>query len=187
MSKALLGDEIDIHGGGMDLIFPHHENETAQSEAASGKNYVRYWLHNNMFTFKGSKMSKSLGNIQTMRHFLEEWGAEVFKYMVLSVHYRSEAEFSQVTIDHAVAGLGRIYSALKKSKDYGAKIQSQDSEENFSPKIKKALMGGESLVEEPFNCPEIQQFKDQIGRVEREKVELFNNDFANPPSSGPAF
>lgn len=122
MTQALLGEQIDIHGGGMDLIFPHHENEIAQSEAASDKSYVRYWLHNNMFTFSGAKMSKSLGNIRTMRSFLEKYNGEIFKYLVLSVHYRSEAEFSDTTIQNSIAALARIYSALNKATQH---IQSE--------------------------------------------------------------
>lgn len=119
MSFDILGEEIDIHGGGMDLIFPHHENEIAQSEGASGKQYARYWLHNNMFMFSGAKMSKSLGNIRTMRSFLEEYPAEVFKFLVLSAHYRSESEFSETTIANSISGLSRIYSALRSARAAG--------------------------------------------------------------------
>jgi len=113
MINDILGDQIDIHGGGMDLIFPHHENEIAQGEGASGKQYAKYWLHNNMFTFSGAKMSKSLGNIRTMRSFLEEYPPEIFKFLVNSVHYRSESDFSEAVINNCISGLSRIYSALR--------------------------------------------------------------------------
>ena len=115
MTRSLFGEQIDIHGGGMDLIFPHHENEIAQSEGATGKEYAGYWVHNNMFTFGGAKMSKSLGNIRRMRDFLEKFNGETFKYMVLSVHYRSEADFTEATIQNATLALGRIYSSLGKA------------------------------------------------------------------------
>ncbi len=112
MIKELFGDTIDIHGGGMDLIFPHHENEVAQSEAATGKPFVKYWLHWNMINFSGQKMSKSLGNVRTARAFLQEYNAEIYKFMILSVHYRSPSDFSELGIERAVAGLARIYSSL---------------------------------------------------------------------------
>lgn len=112
MAKALLGDQIDIHGGGMDLIFPHHENEIAQSEGATGKRFVRYWVHNNMINFSGAKMSKSLGNIKTARDFMDEYNPEILKYMILSVHYRSVSDFGESAVEHAIHGLARIYSSL---------------------------------------------------------------------------
>lgn len=112
MAKALLGDQIDIHGGGMDLIFPHHENEIAQSEGCNGKHYVKYWLHNNMINFSGAKMSKSLGNIKTARSFMDEYNPEILKYMMLSVHYRSISDLGEQGIEQAIHGLARIYSAL---------------------------------------------------------------------------
>jgi len=112
MVRKHLGDQIDIHGGGMDLIFPHHENEIAQSEAASGKPYVKYWMHNNMINFGGAKMSKSLGNIRTARGFMDEYNPEILKFMMLTVHYRSTLDLGPEAIDQAISGLARIYSAL---------------------------------------------------------------------------
>src|SRR5690606_473959 len=88
MNRKLLGDSIDIHGGGLDLIFPHHENEIAQSEGATGKPFAKYWMHNNMIQFEGAKMSKSLGNLRTMRSFLDSYNGEIFKQLILSHHYR---------------------------------------------------------------------------------------------------
>jgi cysteinyl-tRNA synthetase len=163
MTQALLGEQIDIHGGGMDLIFPHHENEIAQSEGASDKPYVRYWLHNNMFTFSGAKMSKSLGNIRTMRSFLEKYNGEIFKYLVLSVHYRSEAEFSDTTISHAVAALGRVYSALSKAQSY----------------MDQGEVNGTS--------PEWKKMKEQIDRAETKIKESFNDDFGTPQAMAQLF
>lgn len=118
MAKSILGEQIDIHGGGMDLIFPHHENEIAQSEGCFGKTYVKYWLHNNMINFSGAKMSKSLGNIITARSFMDQYDPEILKYLMLSVHYRSVSDFSEQAIEHAVHGLARIYSALAMAESY---------------------------------------------------------------------
>jgi cysteinyl-tRNA synthetase len=118
MIKTLLGESIDIHGGGSDLIFPHHENEVAQSEGCTEKTLARYWIHNNMFTFSGQKMSKSLGNILKARDFIKTYNAEIFKYMVLSVHYRSLAEFSEHVAELATKALARIYSALSVAQEY---------------------------------------------------------------------
>lgn len=112
MIQKNLGETIDIHGGGLDLVFPHHENEIAQSEGATGKPFVKYWLHWNMINFGGAKMSKSLGNIRTGRGFMEQYTAEVLKYMMLTVHYRSTLDLSEESVHQSLAGLARIYSAL---------------------------------------------------------------------------
>lgn len=112
MNLAILGETIDIHGGGMDLIFPHHENEIAQTEALTGKPFVKYWMHNNMLEFGKQKMSKSLGNVLTGRSFLEKYDGEILKYMILQAHYRSTIDFSDAQVELALKGLARIYSAL---------------------------------------------------------------------------
>lgn len=112
MSMKLLGETFDIHGGGKDLVFPHHENEIAQSEAASGKPFVRYWMHNGFVNINAEKMSKSLGNFFTIREILERYDSEVLRFFLLSAHYRSPIDFSDQNLADAEAGLGRIYSAL---------------------------------------------------------------------------
>lgn len=112
MAHSLFGDQIDIHGGGLDLLFPHHENEVAQTESCTGTHYAKYWMHWNMLNFGGNKMSKSLGNVVDMRDFLTKHHSEVYKWMMLSVHYRSLADFTDVTIHQSTAGLARVYSAL---------------------------------------------------------------------------
>jgi cysteinyl-tRNA synthetase len=112
MVQDIFGDSIDIHGGGTDLIFPHHENEIAQSEGASGKPFARYWMHNAMLTFGDKKMSKSLGNIMSAREFLSKYDAEILKFMMLTVHYRSLCSFSAEAMSSAVGGLAKFYSAL---------------------------------------------------------------------------
>ena len=112
MNHALLGEQIDIHGGGRDLIFPHHENEIAQSEAFSGRTFAKYWIHTHLITFSGQKMSKSLGNIYCMRSFLQKYSGELFKFFVLSVHYRSTLDFSEKNLQQALKQLAKIYSSL---------------------------------------------------------------------------
>ncbi|MCS6838370.1 MAG: cysteine--tRNA ligase [Bdellovibrionaceae bacterium] len=107
-----LGAPIDIHGGGMDLIFPHHENEIAQSEGLLAKPFVKYWVHNNLIQLKGSKMSKSLGNIITARDFFNQYHPEIYKFMVLSVHYRSVLDLGDEAIARSIRLLSKIYSAL---------------------------------------------------------------------------
>ncbi len=158
MIRKHLGDQIDIHGGGLDLLFPHHENEIAQSEGCGhGGNYVKYWVHNNMFTFSGSKMSKSLGNIKTMRSFLEEYHPEVFKFIVLSAHYRSEAEFTDQAIQKAMESLSRIYAALSVAHNNASR-----------DKVEAKLIG--AAVD----------FESYINEKKAEIREHLNNDFATP-------
>jgi cysteinyl-tRNA synthetase len=113
MGCTLLGDQFDIHGGGMDLQFPHHENEIAQSEGATGKTFVNYWMHNGFVQIDSEKMSKSLGNFFTIREVLEKFDAEVVRFFIARAHYRSPLNYSDVHIDDAKSGLTRLYTALK--------------------------------------------------------------------------
>jgi len=112
MSSSLLGDTFDIHGGGRDLIFPHHENEIAQSEGASGKPFVNYWMHNGFVNINQEKMSKSLGNFFTIRDILKRYNPEVLRFFILSAHYRSPIDFSDQNLVEAELGLSRFYEAL---------------------------------------------------------------------------
>ena len=114
MSGKCLGETFDIHGGGPDLRFPHHENEIAQSEAATGKHYVNYWMHAGAVRVDGEKMSKSLGNFFTIREILDKYDAEVVRYFLISSHYRSEIDYSQESLQEARSGLDRFYNALKE-------------------------------------------------------------------------
>ncbi len=113
MSQDCLGDQIDIHGGGNDLVFPHHENEIAQSEALTGKRFATYWMHNGMMQLSGAKMSKSVGNLVTIDAFLKENEASVLRMMVLNSSYRGPLTFNEETIEHARKALKRLRSALK--------------------------------------------------------------------------
>jgi len=112
MSVALLGEPFDIHGGGMDLIFPHHENEIAQSEGASGGTFARYWLHNGFLNVDNEKMSKSLGNFFTIRDVLDKFDGETLRFFMLRTHYRSPFNFSDAHLEDARTALRRLYTAL---------------------------------------------------------------------------
>ena len=115
-SKKYIGDIIDIHAGGEDLIFPHHENEIAQSEAANGTEFARYWMHNAFLKINNEKMSKSLGNFFTVREIGEKYPLQVIRFFMLSAHYRSPLNFSDELIEAAKNGLERILTAYDKIK-----------------------------------------------------------------------
>jgi cysteinyl-tRNA synthetase len=117
MIRAHLGDAIDIHGGGRDLIFPHHENERAQSCCGYGGDFVRYWLHNAYVDMDGEKMSKSLGNVRTVRDLLGLYPGEVLRFALLSTHYRSPLNFSGEVLDNAKLTLNSFYQALRNTSD----------------------------------------------------------------------
>lgn len=117
MSKKYLGDEIDIHAGGEDLIFPHHENEIAQSEACNGCQFAKYWMHNGFLNIDNKKMSKSLGNFFTVRDIAEKYDLQVLRFFMLSAHYRSPLNFSADLMEAAKNGLERIMTAGEKLRD----------------------------------------------------------------------
>lgn len=120
MIRAHLGDTIDIHGGGRDLIFPHHENERAQSCCAYGGDFVRFWLHNAYVDMDGEKMSKSLGNVRTVRELLESYPGEVLRFALLSAHYRSPLNYSASLLDSAKAALDGFYQSLRQVAEVAA-------------------------------------------------------------------
>lgn len=112
MVKSILGETIDIHGGGIDLIFPHHENEIAQSEGCNCTTYANYWVHNEFINFGAEKMSKSLGNVITARNFMETYHPEILKYLFLSAHYRTKMSITDDKLLQTISALNRIYSSL---------------------------------------------------------------------------
>ncbi len=116
MSMKYLGETFDIHGGGLDLAFPHHENEIAQSEAATGKEFVKYWVHNGFVTIKGEKMAKSLGNFVTIKDILDRFHPEALRLFLLSKHYRSPLDYSPDSLEEATSALDRCYKALFEAK-----------------------------------------------------------------------
>jgi cysteinyl-tRNA synthetase len=131
MIREHLGPTIDIHGGGRDLIFPHHENEIAQSRCAHGDEFVRYWMHNAYLDIDGEKMSKSLGNVRTVRDLLKRYRGEVLRFALLSAHYRSPLNFSAELLEQAEATLGSLYSTLRDVEDVEVEMDVVLDEEPF--------------------------------------------------------
>jgi cysteinyl-tRNA synthetase len=139
MTGACLGETFDIHGGGPDLRFPHHENEIAQSEAATGKHYVNYWMHAGAVRVDGEKMSKSLGNFFTIREILDKYDSEVVRYLLISSHYRSEIDYSQESLREAKQGLDRFYNALKLHADIEPANRSDLASSDFHDRFIQAM------------------------------------------------
>jgi len=137
MSADSLGKQFDIHGGGQDLQFPHHENEIAQSEGAYGCQYVNYWMHNGFVRIADEKMSKSLGNFFTVREVLEQYDAEVVRYFILTSHYRSPLNYSEEQLDQAKNTLTKFYSALRDVEIDNTVDWQQDSK--FAQRFKTAM------------------------------------------------
>jgi len=136
MSCALLGTQFDIHGGGQDLQFPHHENEIAQSEGANQTPFVNYWMHNGFVQVDSEKMSKSLGNFFTIRDVLEKFDAEVVRFFILRAHYRSPLNYSDTHLDDARGALTRLYTALKDCVPDGAAL---DWQEPYAQRFSQAM------------------------------------------------
>jgi cysteinyl-tRNA synthetase len=128
MSMKYLGKSFEIHGGGKDLIFPHHENEIAQSEAATGVEFVKYWVHNGLIQINREKMSKSIGNIINIKDALSRWSKEAIRLFFLSHHYQNPADFSESTMDENESALERLYIALKRAQDLRKESKKEDRE-----------------------------------------------------------
>lgn len=139
MANRYLGETIDIHSGGQDLIFPHHENEIAQSEAATGKPFARYWLHNGFINVDNEKMSKSAGNFFTVRDIVKEFDYEVIRFFMLSAHYRSPINFSSELLKQAENGLERIYKCLDNLKYLEASASDKDFLNPEEEKLKEGI------------------------------------------------
>ena len=154
MSKRYLGDEIDIHAGGEDLIFPHHENEIAQSEAANKKPFAKYWMHNAFLNINNKKMSKSLGNFFTVRDISEKYDLQILRFFMLSAHYRSPLNFSEELMESAKNGLERIITAVdnlsRTAKGAAAEKISEEEKEKLS-KIKEYADKFEAAMDDDFN------------------------------------
>lgn len=144
MSSHLLGQHFDIHGGGQDLQFPHHENEIAQSEGAHQCSFVNYWMHNGFVRVDDEKMSKSLGNFFTIRDVLKKFDAEVVRFFILRAHYRSPLNYSDAHLDDARQALARLYTALKAAP---AEVAEVDWQEAHAQRFKAAM-------DDDFNTPE---------------------------------
>lgn len=154
MSVKYLGETIDIHGGGNDLIFPHHENELAQTEALTGKPFVRYWMHNGFITVNNEKMSKSLGNFFILRDILDKFPADVVRFYLLSVHYRSPLDFDDGKLIEAAKALNRLKNTRLLATEF---IQGKESkgqgapEDDFMAEIKKEQANFIEAMDDDFN------------------------------------
>lgn len=142
MSTCCLGDTFDIHGGGADLAFPHHENEIAQSEGATGKQFVNYWMHNGFVRINDEKMSKSLGNFFTVREILARYQAEEVRYFILTSHYRSPLNYDEEHLDNARGALTRFYTAMR-----GLPAAEPAGGEAYAERFQQAM-------DDDFNTPE---------------------------------
>lgn len=154
MSKKYLGDQIDIHAGGEDLIFPHHENEIAQSEAANGKEFARYWMHNGFLNIDNRKMSKSLGNFFTVREISEKYDLQVIRFFMLGAHYRTPLNFSEELVEASKNGLNRILTAVDNLKHLSgaAKTEAMTADEKVkAEKSEEFVKGFEAAMEDDFN------------------------------------
>ncbi len=152
MSRKYLGDQIDIHAGGEDLIFPHHENEIAQSEAANGKEFAKYWMHNGFLNIDNKKMSKSLGNFFTVREISEKYDLQVLRFFMLSAHYRSPINFSAELMESSKNGLERILTAIGKLKDLEASAKTEkllDQEDKNA--VQELVSKYEAAMDDDFN------------------------------------
>lgn len=155
MSRKFLDDTIDIHGGGKDLIFPHHENEIAQSEAATNKPFVRYWLHNGFVNIEKEKMSKSLGNILTIQEALKNYSAEAIRLFLLSSHYRSPIDYSQESLRTAETELNRFYeTAERMERDWPEVARANVSEKEKQDHIRCYM----NAMDDDFNTAAVKGF-----------------------------
>lgn len=154
MARKYLGDTIDIHAGGEDLIFPHHENEIAQSEAANGKAFAKYWMHNGFLNIDNKKMSKSLGNFFTVREISQEYDLQVLRFFMLSAHYRSPLNFSRELMDAAFSGLERILTAadrIRRLMDAAAEGDMTGEESSLLEESRRFVQKFEEAMEDDFN------------------------------------
>lgn len=170
MATATLDETIDIHAGGADLIFPHHENEIAQAEAKTGKPFARYWLHNALLNFEGEKMSKSLGNFEYARDVVSEYGKEAVRYFYLSKHYRKPINFSQENLKEARRAVNRVYNLLEETELELAKLDGNQRELSI-----------DKLTEEGS------KFLGYLNRIRNDFISEMDNDFNTAGALGVIF
>ena len=187
MSKKYLGDTFDIHGGGEDLVFPHHENEIAQSEAATGKPFAKYWIHNGFVNINKEKMSKSLGNFFTIREILEKFHPEVVRFFLLSNHYRSPIDFTDKNMSDARSALDRFYTLIRKIDDLEENGQENQSVRQKVKELSEKLKTGfKAAMDDDFNTAkalgevfEAVRLSNQIlDSMKKETEKISRNDFS---------
>jgi cysteinyl-tRNA synthetase len=173
MSMKYLGEQFDIHGGGQDLVFPHHENEIAQSESATGKKpFVKYWLHTGFLTINKEKMSKSLGNIIPIGDLIKSFDPEVIRFFYAQTHYRSPIDFSYKALEKSKRGLERIYTAREKLERSLASASKREEllprEESLLRKIRSIKHGFEEAMDDDFNtCKAIAWLFNLVNEINR--------------------
>lgn len=197
MNLHSLGETIDIHAGGSDLVFPHHENEIAQAEAKTGKQFVRYWLHNGLLRIDGEKMSKSLGNFEYAREVLERHDKETIRFFYFSTHYRKPLNFSEEALEEAARSVERVYNLFDEvEKDYGSFFETPEGdlaslqpESEAGAEFLRYLKGVRqefiNVVDEDFNTPgglgvvfELVKRINKLRREEPEEAELIERGAA---------
>ena len=181
MSKKYIGDTIDIHAGGEDLIFPHHENEIAQSEACNGEKFANYWMHNGFLNINNKKMSKSAGNFFTVREIGEKYPLQVIRFFMLSAHYRTPLNFSDTLVESAKTGLDRILTAIDLCREMAAKEEtgslSKEETEHFA-NIEVLVKKFEDAMEDDFNTADAVSAIFEIVRESNSTVKDFSADYA---------
>ncbi|RLG61000.1 cysteine--tRNA ligase [Candidatus Geothermarchaeota archaeon] len=177
MSMKYLGVPFDIHGGGADLIFPHHENEIAQSEAATGRQFVRFWIHNGLLQIKGEKMAKSLKNFIPIRDALKKWDPEAIRLYLISTHYRKPLEFRETDLDKTSKNLAKFYALIDRLRATEKREGNLTPEEiELKRKISNLVKKFEKFMDDDFNSPgaisvlfeitgEVNKFLDEEGRI----------------------
>lgn len=181
MSKKYIGDTIDIHAGGEDLIFPHHENEIAQSEACNEEKFANYWMHNGFLNINNKKMSKSAGNFFTVREIGEKYPLQVIRFFMLSAHYRTPLNFSDTLVESAKTGLDRILTAIDLCREMAAKEETgslSDAEKEHFAKVEALVKKFEDAMEDDFNTADAVSAIFEIVRESNSTVKDFSADYA---------
>ena len=181
MSKKYIGDTIDIHAGGEDLIFPHHENEIAQSEACNDEKFANYWMHNGFLNINNKKMSKSAGNFFTVREIGEKYPLQVIRFFMLSAHYRTPLNFSDTLVESAKTGLDRILTAIDLCREMAAKEETgslSDAEKEHFAKVEALVKKFEDAMEDDFNTADAVSAIFEIVRESNSTVKDFSADYA---------
>lgn len=173
MSKRYLGEQIDIHGGGEDLVFPHHENEIAQSEACSGKHFAKYWMHNAFLNIDNKKMSKSEGNFFTVRDISKMYDLQVLRFFMLNAHYRSPLNFSAELMDSAKNSLDRILNAFEKLRSFEEKVSGDTMTEAERADFHEVILSKqkfEASMDDDFNTADAIAAVFEIVRISNSTV-----------------
>ena len=181
MSKKYIGDTIDIHAGGEDLIFPHHENAIAQSEACNDEKFANYWMHNGFLNINNKKMSKSAGNFFTVREIGEKYPLQVIRFFMLSAHYRTPLNFSDTLVESAKTGLDRILTAIDLCREMAAKEETgslSDAEKEHFAKVEALVKKFEDAMEDDFNTADAVSAIFEIVRESNSTVKDFSADYA---------